>query len=200
MKFRKGEKIIGLFSLAYLTIFLIYFLISGNYEFLAYISVVCIVFALLAFTIRQTNFDYLILWGLSIWGLLHMLGGSVKISDGVLYTWKVIPIVVGEGGMYILKFDQIVHFFGFGVTALVAYHLLSLHWKYPYSRKLMYIFAVLISSGFGALNEIIEFAAFLSLPETWIGDFYNIELDLIFNMLGAITAMVFVYFREKRKE
>ena len=123
----------------------------------------------------------LILWGLSIWGFVHMLGGSLMTSDGVLYAWRIFPFIVGEGGMYILKFDQVVHFYGFGITALVAHHLISLNWKNNGSKKLLYLFPVLISAGFGVLNEIIEFASFLIWPDTWVGDFYNVSLDLVFN-------------------
>lgn len=198
MKFKKGELIIGGFSLAYLVAFFIYFFAAGNYEFLGYIGVVSIVFILIASTIRRTNFDYVTLWGLSIWGLLHMLGGSLRIGETALYGWKIIPLVVGEGGMYILKFDQVVHFYGFGVAALVAYHLLSQNWRYTGSRKLLFVFSVLVSAGFGVLNEITEFLAAVFLPETGVGDFYNMGLDLIFNTAGAIVAMIFVYFREKK--
>ncbi|MBI2043904.1 DUF2238 domain-containing protein, partial [Candidatus Pacearchaeota archaeon] len=178
--------------------FFVYFFTRANYEFLGYIGVVSIVFVLIASTIRKTNFDYLTLWGLSIWGLLHMTAGSLRVGDSVLYAWKIFPLFVGEGGMYILKFDQVVHFYGFGVAALVAYHLLSQNWRYTGSRKLLFTFSVLISAGFGALNEIVEFLAAVFLPETGVGDFYNMGLDLIFNTLGAIAAMNFVYFREKK--
>ena len=46
--------------------------------------------------------------------------------------------------------------------------------------------------GLGSLNEIIEFAAVLSFENTNVGGYVNTALDLCFNTLGAITAMLFV--------
>jgi hypothetical protein len=46
--------------------------------------------------------------------------------------------------------------------------------------------------GLGAVNEIIEFVAVLSVPDTNVGGYLNTALDLIFNALGAIVAMLLV--------
>jgi hypothetical protein len=42
--------------------------------------------------------------------------------------------------------------------------------------------------GFGALNEVIEFIAVLTIPHTNVGGYINTGWDLVFNLLGALTA------------
>ncbi|MFO0896121.1 MAG: hypothetical protein U0836_01725, partial [Pirellulales bacterium] len=42
--------------------------------------------------------------------------------------------------------------------------------------------------GFGALNEVVEFAATLLVPETNVGGYENTGWDLVSNMIGAFTA------------
>ena len=42
------------------------------------------------------------------------------------------------------------------------------------------------------LNEMIEFSAVLMVPDTNVGGYYNTALDLVFNALGAVIAMVLV--------
>lgn len=53
--------------------------------------------------------------------------------------------------------------------------------------------------GFGALNEIIEFIAFLSFPNTGVGGYENNMLDLVFNMFGAILAAVYINLRKNKE-
>ena len=51
--------------------------------------------------------------------------------------------------------------------------------------------------GLGAVNEIIEFIAVLSFPDTNVGGYLNTSLDLVFNALGAMVAMLVVYSTHK---
>ena len=41
-------------------------------------------------------------------------------------------------------------------------------------------------------DEIIEFIAVLSVPDTNVGGYYNTALDLCFNALGAVIAVALV--------
>jgi hypothetical protein len=52
--------------------------------------------------------------------------------------------------------------------------------------------------GLGAVNEIIEFIAVLSVPDTNVGGYYNTALDLVFNGAGAVIAMVIVALAGRR--
>ena|SRR3989344_6671919 len=198
-KLRKGEWFLMIFNLAYIIGFGAYYISIKNYEFLWYVGVLVFFFLLIGLTLHRSKFDYLILWGLSLWGLMHMAGGGIRLGDSVLYAWRMIPII-NSGDIFILKFDQFVHFFGFGVTTLIAYHLLKPYLNERTNYKIIYPLLVAVSMGLGALNEIVEFAAVVSFPETGVGGYYNTALDLLFNMLGAIAAIFVIYLRRKKKE
>lgn len=201
MQLRKGEWWLIAFNLAYILVFAFYYLSIKNYEFLWYVAVLVFFFLLLGLTLRKTNFDYLILWGLSIWGFLHMAGGGVWIGDGiwifnaegVLYTLEIFKFF-NIGDTYVLKFDQFVHAFGFGVTTLVAWHLLKPYLNNKTSYKIIYPMLFAMAMGAGALNEIVEFAAVVVAPQTGVGGYYNTALDLVFNGIGSITALFIVHF------
>ena len=49
--------------------------------------------------------------------------------------------------------------------------------------------------GLGATNEIIEFSAVLMVPDTNVGGYINTALDLCFNALGAVIAVVVIGLR-----
>ena len=51
--------------------------------------------------------------------------------------------------------------------------------------------------GVGALNEIIEFIAVLSVPDNNVGGYYNTVLDIVFNTIGALFAVVGFYLIRK---
>ncbi|MBP9856233.1 MAG: DUF2238 domain-containing protein, partial [Candidatus Pacebacteria bacterium] len=175
-----------IFNLAYVLGFGAYYLLSGNYEFVWYVAVLVFFFILVLATWHRAKFDSVILWGLSIWGLLHMAGGGLKVGDGVLYSLHLIPII-GSGDAYILKFDQVVHFFGFAVATLVVYHLLKPYLNSQTNWKVVYPLIIAAGMGLGVLNEIVEFMAVVIFPNTGVGGYYNPAIDLIFNTFGSIA-------------
>ncbi|MDP4039844.1 MAG: DUF2238 domain-containing protein [Candidatus Pacearchaeota archaeon] len=197
MKFKRGHWFVLLFSLIYILAFTIYYVAIKDYEFLWYVFVLVFFFLLIAFTLEKSKFSYFILWALSIWGLLHMAGGGIQVGDSVLYALKIFPIYDGGGEFFVLKFDQLVHFYGFGVVTLVMMQLLSGHLKTNFKKKTIYFIAIASSMGLGALNEVVEFIAVLSFPETGVGGYYNTAWDLVFNMFGAIIGGVVDYFRRR---
>ena len=196
MHFTRQQWAVLLFSLAYTLGFGGYYVLQGNFEFLWYVAILVFFLVLLVTTIHKTHFTPAILWGLSLWGLLHMAGGSIPVGDTVLYGVQLLDFV-NDGEMTILKYDQVVHAFGFGVASLVAHHLLAPRWRADASRTLLYVLAALVGMGLGTINEIVEFMAVLSFPETGVGGYINTSLDMVSNMIGAIIAMVYVAWRDK---
>ncbi|PIN89014.1 DUF2238 domain-containing protein, partial [Candidatus Pacearchaeota archaeon CG10_big_fil_rev_8_21_14_0_10_34_76] len=167
-----------------------------NYEFLLYIAVLVILFVLVAGTYKKTRFDYLILWMLSVWGLFHMLGGSIMVGGEVLYRYHVLNIFQGvDAEFFILKFDQVLHFYIYFVMSFVMFHLINLAGKGKMNSKAISFFAILASSGVGALNEIVEFGAVVFLGQTGVGGYYNTALDLVFNFVGAFVGGILAVFR-----
>lgn len=185
--FTRGRIIWGVFTLLYLVGAAIYFSAVGNTEFLGYIAAVAVLLALVACTIHITCIPDWLLWLLSALMLLHILGGGFMINGDVLYNYVVYPIP-NPAELSFLKFDQIVHTFGSAVAALYIYMFLrresSFHWVG------LFLLTVLGASGIGALNEILEFMAKLSIPNTDVGGYYNTAVDLCVNLVGSIIGAV----------
>ena len=198
MKLKKGEWILIFFNLAYIIVFSVYYLSTRNYEFLWYILVIGLLFSLILGTIRKTNFDYLILWGLSLWTLMHLSGGSLIINGDILYKLTITAFEIG--GEAVFRFDKFTHFWGFAVTTVVGYHLLKPYLKNKTNWKVLYPLIVLIGMGAGVINEIVEFIAVVSFPETGVGGYANTMLDSIFNTIGAIAGAIIIYFRRKNEK
>ncbi len=188
------------FTLIYLAGAAYFYISRGNWEFIAYLGVTIGIGLLLMGTARKSGLDHLVLWMLSFWGLLHMLGGILPVGDTVLYGWKIYPFMDHGGDFYILKMDQVIHFYGFLTAAVVMHQLIarrSQQWVHP---GMLIFFAAIGSLGLSALNEIIEFIAFASLEETGVGDIYNMGLDLIFNALGALAGAFLQQFRHAKSQ
>lgn len=63
------------FSILYLLLGGLYFLQDFNFEFIIYVGVIIATFVLLFETLTTTQLPNYILWLISIWGLMHILGG-----------------------------------------------------------------------------------------------------------------------------
>jgi hypothetical protein len=191
--------LILLANLTYIVGFTIWFLMQGNTEFLWYVVVMIGLLIFIAHSLSYSRLPNTLLILLSIWGFMHMAGGGVVVNGEVLYRFVFAPVFDGGGDFVLFKFDQLVHVFGFGVAAG------CIHWlirsRAPSVRPIWRgLLAALTAMGLGVVNEIVEFAAFLALSETGVGGFYNLQLDLVFNTLGAAIAVVGleIYLRLKR--
>ena len=180
-------------NLIYVPAFTLIALRDLNLEFVLYVVVVILVGALVVWKQRKVRFDRTILWGLTIWGLLHMAGGNIQVGGDVLYSLQLIPVV--------LRYDQFVHAFGFGTAALVCNHLLQ-----PYLQKDVesaeggvFVLVMLMGSGLGAINEIIEFIAVKTIKDTHVGGYDNTLWDLIFNLIGGVFAVGWLTVRKQRR-
>lgn len=174
-------------NLIYIPVFAIMALRHSNYEFILYVGVIVAVGTWIVCKQRAVQFDRTILWGLTIWGLMHMAGGNLRVGDGVLYGLELLPIVPR---FHILRYDQVVHAFGFGVATLVCHHLLRPYLKDGIGhRRALAVLVALMGLGVGAVNEIVEFVAVLTIPETGVGGYDNTLWDLVFNSVGAVAAV-----------
>ena len=189
MTIKRSEWAVLAFTLAYVAGFGTLFLSTGNREFLWYIVTLLVLLTLVGVGQRKASFPTAILWALTLWGLVHMAGGGVPVGDSVLYAHVVLPLFT-SGDIVFLRYDQIVHFYGFGVTAWLLWHLLRRHFPIMDQTRSIYVFAALGSMGLGAVNEMIEFAAVVMFPQTNVGGYVNTALDLLFNAAGAVFAMI----------
>jgi putative membrane protein len=197
-KLKPAEWAVLLFTAIYVVVFFAYFLLIGNYEFIWYVLTLVGLASLIAFTRKTAAFPPQILWALSIWGLVHMAGGGIRVGNGVLYNFIVWP-VTANGELTLLKFDQLVHFYGFAVTAWLLWHILNVNFAELRGTSTIYVYPALASTGLGALNEMIEFSAVLLFPDTNVGGYFNTALDLVFNALGASVAMVVIFLVQRMK-
>lgn len=187
MRLSAGERVVLAFTLAYVAGFTAWFAAVGNTEFIGYVVTMLALIVLIAASRNTARIPVRLLWALSAWGLAHMAGGGVRVDGDVLYALMLVPLT-GSGDGAILRYDQVVHFYGFAVAALVLRHLLRRHYPQTIGSWTLFAFPVLGSMGLGATNEIIEFAAVLALPDTNVGGYYNTGLDLVFNGAGALFA------------
>jgi hypothetical protein len=107
----------------------------------------------------------------------------------VLYSLWLIPDL--------LKYDHVVHAYGFGVTTVVCWEGLCailtaqkgrLESFVPVPTLGILTLCRAASMGFGGLNEVIEFFLTLTLPETNIGGYINTGWDLVSNLVGVTLA------------
>ncbi len=184
---------VGLFSAAYLLIATPFALAHQNTEFLFYIGIVIGFAVLIVLLDRKVHFSQGVLWALSLWGLLHMLGGLVELPqswslDGehhVLYSFWIIPGY--------LKYDNPVHAYGFAVATWVCWEALKSGYKNIKPTFGILTLCALAGMGLGSLNEIIEFAATLMIPGTNVGGYVNTGWDLVANLIGSAISAYFLY-------
>jgi uncharacterized membrane protein YjdF len=198
---RKSLKAIGSFTVAYLLLAVAAAFVRGNREFLFYIVVMVILIGAVWTVHRHVNLTHGALWALSIWGLLHMLGGLMPVPEGwaisgenrVLYSLWLIP-----GG---LKYDHVVHAYGFGTTTWVCWQGLKAAFrrvgKHVQPTFGLMVLAAAAGLGFGSLNEVIEFVAVLLVPNTNVGGYMNTGWDLVANLAGAFVAVKLIYFFDR---
>ncbi|HHX58750.1 MAG TPA: DUF2238 domain-containing protein [Candidatus Moranbacteria bacterium] len=196
MKFKKGQLTILLTNVFFILTFSAFFITRANYEFLLYIGVLIFFVILILITREKVNYSNGLLWGLSIWALAHMAGGGIILNNKLLYSTMLLPII-GEP-YYILKYDQLVHAFGFGITTLLMWTLLKPLLKNPArnNKVAISILLVMAATGAGALNEVIEFIATVISPESGVGGYINNALDLVFNLIGALIALLIIAKKE----
>ena len=126
----------------------------------------------------RVRFSTHVLVLLSIVGFCHLAGGSVHIAGGVLYE---------QMWLGFIRYDHLVHFFGLGAAGLAVWEA---------TRRMLSadggmrptVVVILGASSVGAVIEIGEYLASLSVPAVRVGDYANNMQDLIANLLGALVA------------
>lgn len=185
-------------NIVYVIGFGIYFLMIKNYEFLWYIAVLFFIIFLVSFLHLKFKLNSWILTGASIWGLMHMLGGSVYINGTRLYDYILLNLYSSSiEGFQIFKYDQLAHFYCYIIVTLIVFCIIKPYLKDKINWFVISILLIFIGMGIGALNEIIEFIPVVIFKGTGVGGYYNTMLDIIFNTLGAVFAVVYINVKNK---
>ena len=188
------------FTGLYMAIWLAASFLVKNDEFLFYFGVTCVLVVAVAAVHLRVRLHIGALWGLSLWGLAHVAGGLMPIPASwpingdthVLYNWWIVP------GM--LKYDQVVHAGGFGLVTWICWQSL----RGAFARRGIAVkptFGLLTlcvagGMGFGALNEVVEFIATITLPGTNVGGYENTGWDLVANLVGGVAAAAIIAIRQ----
>jgi hypothetical protein len=185
---------VAAFTATYLVAASLVALLRGNVEFLFYVVVMLGLIGVVWTVHRYVALSPAVL---CFWGLAHMAGGLLVVPQGwpvnapsrVLYTLWLIP---GR-----LKYDHVVHAYGFGMTTWVCWCGLraALRRRGAQARPTfgLLVLAVAAGLGFGALNELVEFAATLMVPDTNVGGYRNTGWDLVANAVGATVAALLIW-------
>lgn len=133
-------------------------------------------------------------WCFSLWGLAHLAGGLLpppgsREGGDLLYSWWLLP---GR-----LRYDQVVHAFGFGVTTWFCWRVVHGSLRAPDGtppRPSVGVLGLCVAAGmgFGALNETVEFALTRFVTTSHVGDYENTGWDLVANLAGALVAAIWI--------
>lgn len=156
------QPILSILSVGYLVTFVALGFASDLGQTIFYAVFMVVAFALVAVTYTHFRLRPLTLWGLSLWGVAHMAGGLLSVGGVVLYHFDLI--------LSMLRFDQVVHAFGFGFAAAACWDVLGevITQDRPAARSVL---ALLGGLGFGAINEAIEFLVTRIDPSSNVGGF-----------------------------
>lgn len=184
---------VGLFVGAYMVAAGYFAALQWNREFLFYGVVMLALIGLVLWLDSRVRLATPLLWGLGVWGLAHMLGGTLKIPEswadpgtsGTLYNLRVHPDLP--------KYDQVVHAYGFLLSSLCGWRALYVASRGVLNPSFGVLMAIVcIGMGLGAINEVIEFIATRIMPETNVGGFVNTGWDLVSNLVGCVLAGLLV--------
>jgi len=163
--------------------------VTGNGQVWYYAVFLAVLFGVVVLQDSRRHFSDLVLWGLAIWGALHMAGGLIPVTEGrVLYNVWMLPF---------LRFDHLVHIIGFGFAGLGFWE--SVQDAFDRTKVSGAAMVMIGGLGFGAVNEMVEFIITRLVPDTNIGGFENAGWDLVANTIGAALAALSVRWEWSRR-
>ena len=183
-----------LINLIYIIGFSLVFILQGNYEFLFYIAVMLSLLFLIFISDKKVHYPKIIFVGFTVWGIIHMMGGGLFFKGTRFYDLMLFTV---SQEYSILKYDQLAHLVANYVATILLFVIIKPHLKEPIKHWFaLSVIIIMAGSGIGAMNEIIEFIAFVFTKSDGVGGYINTALDLVFNLFGGILAMIYV-FRKK---
>ncbi|MCK5474780.1 MAG: hypothetical protein KAI53_05225, partial [Candidatus Aenigmarchaeota archaeon] len=120
MEKTKNFKLMLGFTITYLLLFLILAIINKNYEFIYYTCFMTSILIIIVLYHEKIHLTEPILFGLTLLGIMHILGGNIHLFGTRLYDIWLIP-------PNILKYDNFVHSFGAFVATFIVYNLVQPH-------------------------------------------------------------------------
>ncbi len=191
------------FTLLYLLIASIVCLKRQNQEFLFYVCNVLVFIAVIVRVHMKCQLSKTLLWCLSIWGMVHMAGGLMAVPHGWVSAHKS-PVLYNVWLIReFLKFDHVVHAYGFGICTWVLWQSMRSIIAQKLKKHVddvrptvgLTVICVLGAQGLGAFNEILEFCATLMIAGTNVGGYMNTGWDLVANLYGSVFAGILILWK-----
>lgn len=126
---------------------------------------------------RFVRFPERALWALVGAALSNLVGGIWLVDGQPLYVYRLI------GNM---AFDKPAHLFATAMATFAAYE--ALRFRLNATTMGLGFVAVMMGMGVGALVEIVEFGASLTMDNVNVGGYSNNMFDLVANLGGSILA------------
>jgi hypothetical protein len=166
-------------------------LVRADASGVSYAAIMVLLFVVVATADRWVGFSTPVLWCLVAWATLHMAGGLIATGPHrVLYNASL--------GIPGIRFDRVVHAFGFGTATVACWQALRRYPAVPQPTAGLVVLAALAGLGLGAINETVEFIFTRISASTAIGGYTNTGFDLISNTIGATVAALWIYTRTDR--
>jgi uncharacterized membrane protein YjdF len=133
--------------------------------------------------LRRFDFPLWLLFLVEVGIVAHFAGGYVKYGpEGWLYWHHFLGI----------RYDKIVHFYN-SLVAVLAFTLMLRQSRAVLGRMEPAILVGFVL-GLGAVIEIVEYFAVLTIENVGVGDYANNMEDLMMNLLGGIAGAVLARF------
>jgi len=147
----------------------------------AYLTVCLVLTAVVATAHAAAHFSRGLLAMLLVLGCLHLAGGLLPSSGGVLYDYWLVDGV--------LRYDQAVHAFGSIAATWASWQLAGAYLDLGRTPpRVQALIACLGGLGKGAVNEILEFLS----GGTHVGGYANTGWDLVFDLAGCLAMAVYL--------
>lgn len=170
----------------------------GNTEFIFYGVVMLLIIGGIVFMHMRVSFSAVVLWGLALWGLAHMAGGNVPVPLSLVPDGATAVLYNLKPASFIPKYDQLTHALGFGFATLAAWEAMRTAIGPGVRPSLGLAIAIAcVGMGLGAVNEVVEFAAEMLVPDTNVGGYINTGWDLVSNMVGTTAAATWIWLTAK---
>ena len=148
---------------------------AGAYPYLIWMTFVLI---LMLYIDNSVRFSTHVLVMLSIVGFCHMAGANLYFFGVPLY---------GQTGFGFIRYDHFIHVTGLGTAGLIVWEA-TRRMLAADSGMRAAVVVILGANSVGAVTEIGEYLATLTLPYTRVGAYANNMQDLIANLLGSLIA------------
>ena len=155
--------------------------VTGDRQVWAYLTVCLVLTAVVATAHRAARFSRGLLSMLLLLGCLHMAGGLLPASGGVLYDYWIVD--------HVLRYDQAVHAFGSVAATWASWQLAGAYLDLSRTpARAQALLACLGGMGKGAINEVVEFV----VGGPHVGGYANTGWDLVFDLAGCAAMAVYL--------